>query len=335
MPLLKLQKASRIALKEYMGLDEGETLLVLSDEQMREVGLSLYEAGTLIAKEAFYLEIKARDLNGQEPPEQIAELMKSVDVVVAATSKSLTHTKARREASKVGVRVGTMPNIAHDTMIRCLNPNVNKVVNITRTVYNAMQNINTIRVTSKKGTDITFDATGRQVIPSTGVLRNIGESGNIPSGEVYLAPVEGTTNGMLVFDGSIAGIGLLTHPVYIEVVNGVATKISGKGGEARLFGRMINRYENESKSIAEFGIGTNPYAKLCGEILEDEKVLGTVHFAFGNNISMGGSINVPIHIDGLISKPTVYFDGKKVMEDGKLLFISQDDLTVTEEPIQE
>ncbi len=224
-----------------------------------------------------------------------------------------------------------MPNIAHDTMIRCLNPNVDKVINITNTVFNAMQNVSNIRVTSKKGTDITFDVTGRQVIPSTGVLRNIGESGNIPSGEVYLAPVEGTTNGMLVFDGSIAGIGLLTHPVYIEVVDGIATKISGKGGEARLFGRMINRYDNESKSIAEFGIGTNPYAKLCGEILEDEKVLGTVHFAFGNNVSMGGNINVPIHIDGLISKPTVYFDGKKVMEDGKLLFVKTEDIAVSNE----
>lgn len=319
MPLLKLQKASRIALKDYMGLDEGETLLVLSDEKMRDIGLSLYEAGTLIAKESFYLEMKSREINGQEPPEQISELMKSVDVVLAATSKSLTHTKARRDASKLGVRVGTMPNISPDTMIRCLNPNVDKVIEITRNVFNAMQNVSTIRVTSKKGTDITFDAKGRQIIPSTGVLRNIGESGNIPSGEVYMAPIEGTTNGMLVFDGSIAGIGILTHPVYIEVENGIATKISGKGGEARLFGRMINRYDNDSKSIAEFGIGTNPFAKICGEILEDEKVLGTVHFAFGNNISMGGTINVPLHIDGLINKPTVYFDDKKVMEEGKLL----------------
>jgi leucyl aminopeptidase (aminopeptidase T) len=322
MPLLKLQKASRIALKDYMGLDEGETLLVLSDEKMREIGLSLYEAGTLIAKESFYLEIKSRDINGQEPPEQISELMKSVDVVVAATSKSLTHTKARRDASKLGVRVGTMPNISEETMIRCLNPNVDKVIDITRNVFNALQDVSKVRVTSKKGTDITFEVTGRQVIPSTGVLRNIGESGNIPSGEVYLAPIEGSSNGMLVFDGSIAGIGILAHPVYIEVINGIATKISGKGGEARLFGRMINRYDNDSKSIAEFGIGTNPYAKICGEILEDEKVLGTVHFAFGNNISMGGTINVPLHIDGLINKPTVYFDGKKVMEDGKLLFLN-------------
>lgn len=322
MPLLKLQKAARIALKEYMGLDDGETLLVLTDEVLREIGLALYEAGQIISKEAIYVEIKSREINGQEPPEQIAELMKSVDVVIAPTSKSITHTKARREASKLGVRVGTMPNISLDTMIRCLNPNVDKVVSITNTVFDAFKDVKNITVTSKKGTNITFSIEGRNPIASTGVLKNIGESGNIPSGEVYVAPVEESINGLLVIDGSIATIGLLSHPIYIEVENGVVTKISGKGGEARLFGRLINKYDEGSKTVCEFGIGTNPYAKLTGEILEDEKVLGTVHFAFGNNISFGGKVNVPLHIDGLVNKPTVMFEDKMIMDNGDLLLIN-------------
>lgn len=321
MPLLKLQKAARIALKEYMGLEDGETLLVLSDEILREIGLALYEAGQIIAKEAIYVEIKSREVNGQEPPEQIAELMKSVDVVIAPTSRSITHTKARREASKLGVRVGTMPNITLDTIIRCLNPNVDKVVNNTRTVLEAFNGVKNITVTSKRGTNLTFSIEGRNPIASTGVLKNIGDSGNIPSGEVYIAPIEESVNGLLVIDGSIATIGLLTHPIYVEIKDGIVTKISGKGGEARFFGRLINRYEDGSKTVCEFGIGTNPYAKLTGEILEDEKVLGTVHFAFGNNMSFGGKIDVPLHIDGLITKPTVLFDDKMIMDNGKLLLI--------------
>lgn len=321
MPLLKLQKASRIALKEYMGLEDGETLLVITDEVLREIGQSLYEAGQIIAKEAIYVEIKSREINGQEPPEQVAELMKSVDVVIAPTSKSLTHTKARSEASKLGVRVGTMPNISLDTMIRCLNPNVNKVINNTNIVLEAFNGVKNISVTSKKGTNITFSIEGRTPIASTGVLKNIGESGNIPSGEVYIAPIEESVNGLLVIDGSVATIGLLSHPIYMEIKNGIVTKISGKGGEARFIGRLINRFDGGGKTICEFGIGTNPYAKLTGEILEDEKVLGTVHFAFGNNMSFGGKINVPMHIDGLISKPTVHFEDKLIMENGKLLLI--------------
>lgn len=322
MPLLKLQKAARIALKEYMGLEEGETLLVLTDELLREIGQALFEAGQIISKEAIYVEIKSREINGQEPPEQVAELMKSVDVVVAPTSKSLTHTKARREASKLGVRVGTMPNITVDTMIRCLNPNVDKVIETTNVVFEAFNDVKNVTVTSKRGTNLSFSIDGRKAIASTGVLKNIGESGNIPSGEVYIAPIEESVNGLLVIDGSIANIGLLTHPIYLEIENGVVKKISGKGGEARFLGRLINKYEEGSKTVGEFGIGTNPYAKLVGEILEDEKVLGTVHFAFGNNISFGGKINVPLHIDGLVTKPTVIFDGKMIMENGKLLLIN-------------
>lgn len=319
MPLLKIQKAARIALKDYMGLEESETLLVIGDPKMREIALAIYEAGTIISKEAFYIEMRERELNGEEPPEQIADLMKAVDVVIAVTTKSLTHTNARRNASKIGVRVGTMPGITLETMIRCLNGNIDKVLDITQRVQDAFQNVSKVKVLAKHGTNVTFDVTGRKSIASTGVLRNIGDSGNLPSGEVYIAPIENSVNGIIAFDASIATLGVLTHPVYVEVQNGIAKKISGRGGDARLFGKLVNRFGDKSKTVGEFGIGTNPYAKICGEILEDEKVLGTVHFAFGNNLSFGGTNDVSFHVDGLISKPTVYFDDKIIMEDGKLL----------------
>lgn len=319
MPLLKIQRAARIALKDYMGLEESETLLVIGDPKMREIALAIYESGIIISKEAFYIEMRERELNGEEPPEQIADLMKAVDVVIAVTTKSLTHTNARRNASKIGVRVGTMPGITLETMIRCLNGNIDKVLDITQRVQDAFQNVSKVKVLAKHGTNVTFDVTGRKSIASTGVLRNIGDSGNLPSGEVYIAPIENSVNGIIAFDASIATLGVLTHPVYVEVQNGIAKKISGRGGDARLFGKLVNRYGEKSKTVGEFGIGTNPYAKICGEILEDEKVLGTVHFAFGNNLSFGGTNDVSFHVDGLISKPTVYFDDKIIMEDGKLL----------------
>lgn len=319
MPLLKIQKAARIALKDYMGLEESETLLIIGDPKMREIALAIYEAGTIISKEAFYIEMRERELNGEEPPEQIADLMKSVDVVIAVTTKSLTHTNARRNASKIGVRVGTMPGITLDTMIRCLNGNIDKVLDLTQRVQNAFQNVTKVKVLAKHGTNVTFDISNRKSVASTGVLKNIGESGNLPSGEVYVAPIENSVNGLIAFDASIATLGVLTHPVYVEVKDGLITKISGRGGEARLFGKLVNRFGEKSKTVGEFGIGTNPYAKICGEILEDEKVLGTIHFAFGNNLSFGGTNDVSFHVDGLVSKPTVYFDDKIIMEDGKLL----------------
>jgi len=314
----ELQKSSLIALRDYLGLKEEETLLIITDEIEREIGYSLYETGKKLCKEAVFVEMKSREMNGQEPPQQIAELMKMFDVVVCPTAKSLTHTNARREAVKVGARVATMPGIKKSTMVRCLSADAKKVVELTNSVKQALENAKVIRVISKNGTDVEMNIEGRKILPSTGVLRNKGESGNLPSGEVYLAPVEGSTNGIIVFDGSMAGIGILKNPIKVVVKDGYAEKISGKS-EAKKFQKMLDKVGRDARAIAEFGIGTNYKAKIIGQILEDEKVLGTIHIAFGNNVSMGGNINVPIHLDGLVKKPTVLIDDVVIMESGVLL----------------
>ena len=140
-----------------------------------------------------------------------------------------------------------------------------------------------------------------------------------PTGETFLAPVEGTSNGVFVVDGSMAGLGLIKNAkIRIEVENGYATKITG-GVFAKKLKLMLDKVGKEARNIAEFGIGTNDSAKLSGILLEDEKVMGTIHIAVGNNVSMGGSVNVPIHLDGVVKKPTVWMDGKLLMKDGKLL----------------
>jgi leucyl aminopeptidase (aminopeptidase T) len=146
-----------------------------------------------------------------------------------------------------------------------------------------------------------------------------GESGNLPTGETFLAPLEGTSNGVFVVDGSMAGLGLIKQAnIRIEVKDGYAEKITG-GTLARKLSKQLDSVGRDARSIAEFGIGTNDSAKLSGILLEDEKVMGTVHIALGNNVSMGGNVNVPIHLDGVIKKPTVYLDEKLIMKNGKLL----------------
>jgi leucyl aminopeptidase (aminopeptidase T) len=314
----ELQKSSLIALRDYLGLQKEESLLIVSDEVKKEIGYSLFEIGKKLCKEAVYVEMKSREMNGEEPPHQIAEMMKMFDVVVCPTAKSLTHTNARREAVKAGARVATMPGISKSTMVRCLSADANKVIELTNSVKKALEGAKVIRVISKNGTDVEMNIEGRKILPSTGVLKNKGESGNLPSGEVYLAPVEGSTNGVIVFDGSMAGIGILKNPIKVIVENGYAEKISGKS-EAKKFQKMLDKVGREARAIGEFGIGTNYKAKIIGQILEDEKVLGTIHIAFGNNISMGGNIDVPIHLDGLVKKPTVLIDDIVIMESGVLL----------------
>lgn len=315
-----LQNASIMALRDYMGLLAEEVLLVITDEVKRDIGLALHEAGKSLCRESIFLEIKSREINGEEPPPQVAELMKHVDVVVCPTAKSLTHTDARRNAVKKGVRIGTMPGITTDTMVRCLSADSERVVALTRFFAKKLEGVETIRVVSNKGTDIRMPVKGRMIIPSTGVHKNKGDSGNLPSGEVYLAPWEGESNGRVVIDGSMAGLGMLAEEITIEVRNGYAEEISG-GDQAKQLLEIFNKAGRESRAVAEFGIGTNYKAILTGQILEDEKVFGTIHIAFGNNITMGGSIAVNSHLDGLVTEPDVYFDDVIVMKKGEMIEI--------------
>jgi leucyl aminopeptidase (aminopeptidase T) len=314
----ELSDASVIALRDCMGIQSHETLLVITDELKRDIGVALHEAGKELCKESMLIEIKSREINGQEPPKSVAELMKLVDVVVCPTSKSLTHTDARRNAVKEGVRVGTMPGITVDTMARCLNADYDKIISLTDFIADKMKGVSTIRVVTEKGTDVIMPVKDRMIIRSKGVLRNKGESGNLPSGEVFLAPWEDKTQGKLVIDGSMASIGIIKTPIVVDIVDGYAESITG-GEEAERLVQILNKSGRDARAVAEFGIGTNYKAKLIGLILEDEKVFGTIHIAFGNNITMGGRLSVSSHLDGLVTEPDVYFDDELIMKKGKMI----------------
>ena len=317
--LTKLDTASQIAIRDCMGAKKNEKILVITDELKREIGLSLYENATRLGYFALLVEMKSGKINGEEPSAEVAELMQKFDVVFCPTAKSLTHTDARRAASAKGVRIATFPGITKDVMIRGMNADYKAISKRTIKLQKILEKGKKIRVIAPAGTDISFEITGRKVIPSKGLFHANGESGNLPTGETFLAPVEGTSNGVFVVDGSMAGLGLIKNAnIKIEVENGYATKISG-GTLANKLRLMLDKVGKEARNIAEFGIGTNDSAKLSGILLEDEKVMGTIHIALGNNIAMGGSVNVPIHLDGVIKKPTVWMDGKLLMRDGKLL----------------
>lgn len=319
MKLTKLDRACRIAIKDCMGAQKGESILIVTDEFKNKIGYSLFENAKKLGHESVYLEFKSRQMHGQEPPNQIAEMMKLFDIVLCPTEKSLTHTNARRNASALGARIATFPGITEEIMIRGLNADYNKIAALTIKLQQILNDVNIVRVKSSNGTDITLDITGRKALPSKGLFHNKGESGNLPTGEAYIAPLEGKSNGVFVVDGSMSGVGVIDKkPITIEVENGFATKISG-GVQAKKLENTLNKYGKFARNIAEFGIGTNDKAKLSGVILEDEKVMGTIHIALGDNKSMGGSVDVPIHLDGIIKKPTVYFDDKMIMKNGKLL----------------
>jgi leucyl aminopeptidase (aminopeptidase T) len=315
----KLDKASITAIKDCMGAKKNEKILVITDEFKRDIGHSLFENAKTLGHKALFVEMKSGKINGEEPPKEIADLMQKFDVVFVPTAKSITHTDARRKASAKGVRVATFPGITKEIMIRGMNADYKSIAKRSIKLKKILEKGKQVRVTAPAGTDISFGIGGRIAIASKGLFQKKGESGNLPTGETFLAPVEGTANGVFVVDGSMAGLGLIGNVnIKIEVEKGFATKITG-GNPAKKLREMLDKVGKGARNIAEFGIGTNDSACLSGVLLEDEKVMGTIHIAVGNNITMGGTFNVPIHLDGVIRKPTVYLDGKLLMENGKLL----------------
>lgn len=313
-----LRSAALIAVRDCMGVRPGERVLVVTDAPLRTIGYAMFEAARELTTEVLLVEMTPRQSNGAEPPAEVAVLMTQVDVVLCPTSKSLTHTDSRRAASAKGVRVATLPGVTEEVMVRCMNADYTEIAARTVRICDLMRQTKVVRVTAPAGTDVTLPIEGREAHASSGLFREKGLWGNLPTGEAYLAPLEGLSNGIVVVDGSMASVGMVDQPIRIVVKDGYATDITG-GASARRLVELLEPHGKDARTVAEFGVGTNDRAILTGVILEDEKVMGTIHIAFGDNKSMGGSVRVASHLDGLIKQPTVWFDDRKVMEGGRLL----------------
>ena len=312
---MSLKENAKNVLTSCMAVKAGEELLVVTDDTRTDIGQAIYEAAKELGCEAILLTMKEREVSGQEPPRIVADAMKSADVVICPTAKSLTHTNAKIEAAKTGTRIATMPGITPEMFSKgAITADYERVEKLTKKMTELLTKASTA-IIEKDGCKLTIDLTGRNGVPSSGVYRNPGECGNLPSGEAYIAPLENGSNGEMIIDGSMVGIGKLNAPLRVTVKDGKLRSIEGAESE-----RLSILLENDANAtLGELGIGTNEAAILSGVILEDEKVYGTVHIAFGTNKSFGGVNKTGCHMDGIILKPTLYLDGVKVIDNGEFL----------------
>ena len=310
-----LVKIAEGVLTSCLAVKPGEEVLIITDDSRKEIGEAIYEAAGNFGCEKLLMVMTERELNGEEPPKAVAEAMKAADVVIAPTAKSLTHTNARIEAAKAGTRVATMPGITKEMFSRgAMTADYNEVEKLTATVTEMLTKASTARI-EKDGKVLTIRLDGRDGVPSPGVYREAGKCGNLPSGEAYIAPLEDGSDGEMIIDGSMVGIGKLESPLNMVISGGKLRSVTGEKSEA-----LDVLLKNETNgTLCELGIGTNEAAILNGIILEDEKVYGTVHIAFGTNTSFGGTNKAECHMDGIILKPTLYLDDKKVIENGVFL----------------
>ena len=312
-----LSGAAASALEDCLALKPGEALVVVADPGTRTIAEVLVATGRGRGAETVLVEMSERENNGTEPPPAVAAAMAACDVLIAPTTKSLSHTEARRAANATGARVATMPGITEEMMARTMSADFASLRPRSREVARLLTEGSEVRIETAAGTDLTLGIEGRTGISDDGDLSQPGAFGNLPPGEAFLAPVEGTTNGRLVIDGTMWPVGRLSEPLVFEVAGGYVTEMSGRhAGDVRA---VLEKHGREAFAVAELGIGTNDAAQLTGNVLEDEKILGTIHVALGDNHTFGGTIRVSSHQDGIVLAPTLSIDGTTILEAGQLL----------------
>jgi leucyl aminopeptidase (aminopeptidase T) len=300
-----------------MGISPGEEVLVVCNPVTEEIGALMRIEAQGDGADATLAVISERDSHAAEPPRPVAAAMAAADVVLAPTIQSLSHTAARKAATDAGVRIGTLPGVTEEMLSRLMTGDLQEIRRRGWAVVTALNRGSEVRITCPHGSDLRLGIEGRLGIVDAGELGNRGAFGNLPCGEGFIAPVEGTAEGTLVVDGSIAGVGLLETPVELTVREGHLVEATGEDGAKLL--ELLTLHGEDGTNVAELGIGTNEEAILTGNILEDEKILGTCHVAFGASAAIGGTVQVPVHLDCVVLEPTVAIDGETIVSNGDLL----------------
>jgi len=305
---MSLKNSTCTVLETCMAVKPGEVVLIITDTATHpSIARALYDRAVELGCDPILMTMEPREVHGKEPPKAVAEAMAAADVVLAPTNKSLTHTQAKINAKIAGVRIATMPGISLEMMESGgISADYLSVKDIAFELKSRLDSVNEVRITTDIGTDIVFNVKGCDWMVDHGICHEPGYSSNLPAGEVFVAPKSG--NGVFVVDGSMSGIGILNSPLTIKIENGQATDITGESSGKLI--EMIDSVGPPGRNLAELGIGINPEAHLIGNVLEDEKVAGTVHVALGDNSAFGGDVVAGIHLDGIITGPTVYLDGE-------------------------
>lgn len=305
--------SARTVINTCLGLRKGEKVLIIIDKGREKIGDALFQA-TLNAKgEPLLVKIQTKK-PGEEPPEPLTELMKAVDAIVIITEFSLTHTRARRLATKYGARVIAMPGITESLFTAGISADLKEIETTIKKLYWALRKCEKINVETKLGTKLALSVKDREwIAEDTGMCRERGSIANLPAGKIFIATNESETSGILVVNGSLGGI-KLARPAKITIREGFAEEIDDEKIE-----KILAEKGKLSKTVGKFGIGVNPKAKIVGNPLEDEKVLGTCHVGFGDNFAFGGKIKCGAYLGAVITQPTVEVDSRTIIKDGKLL----------------
>lgn len=323
----RLHAISDMVVQTCMDIRRGENVLIVCDPTTAEIGQSLHIATQKRSERVLLIVMPKSRHHGEEPPSPVAALMRQQQVVIAATKYSLTHTRAVRQALKDGARVATMPGMTFELYTEGgMTSDFQEVKRRISNIANFLRRRRIINVKSESGTDVTFEVNWRDwKLDDNGICNRPRMLTNLPAGKVFILPKEGTMNGTIVIDGSWDST-LIEEPVEFIVEDGTVIDVKGGSLAATIrqsYGEVAKKLKTKDResvwTVAEFGFGMNPNARLVGNVLEDEKRMGSCYFSIGDNSGLGGSSNAGIHVSGVLAEPSVWLDDTCLTESGDFM----------------
>lgn len=309
------QPWARALLKDSLGIRRGERVLILVDQPLRA-------AGEVLSAQALELGASHAQSHLLTAPERSAiqsvnaallqQASRADIVLLLLTGLDLTRENPVLRAARAAFAASGRGRWASGAM---LDPErlpedlaaPPETAAYTARMAAALQGGPSVRLTAPNGTDLQFSTAGRGVFQETGRYGSPGSYGNLPGGEVFVAPVEESAEGVAVFNLSLGDIPL-DEPVRVQFRSGRAVEVEGGRAAAELQRRLAG--DPWLGVIGEFGLGANPAIRPSGRVTLDEKALGTAHVALGGNLTFGGRNPCEQHLDGVLSQPQIYLNGR-------------------------
>ena len=300
----KMFSAASAALEYLFKISESDNVLILTDAHSAAIADAFEKASIRNGCPVDFYKIENDQRPLQEIPPGLEKLLPGKTIVlniikaypeeIAFRIKWIFKVEENKQ-----IKMGHMPGITEEMMMNSVNVDFGGMKMVADKLIETLENAAQLHITTIAGTDILLGVADRKFIDDVGVIP--GEMINIPCGEIYCAPLETKANGRIVFDASIGDIGLLRHPLKVFVQKGRITNFESDDKELVKRITELTDIDEDAKVIGELGIGVNPGARITGNMLEDEKALGTAHIAFGNNEDFpgGGKNHSKIHRDFL------------------------------------
>ncbi len=327
--IYKMSVAASLAMKELFHISSNDKVLILNDIHCKTVAEAFRNACNKFGCHVESFEINEQNRPLKEPPESLLKMLTGSSIVLNIIKAYSEEIPFRikwifkvEEVKKI--KMGHMPGITEDMMLRSVNVDYHKMRATSDSLLGTLNNAGKIHITTEEGTNLILGVKDRPFTGEVGIIQ--GEMINLPCGEVYCAPLETEADGVVVFNASIGDVGLLKSPLKVYLEKGRITKFESEDKELVKRISDLQNVDEDSMVIGELGIGVNPGAAITGNMLEDEKALGTAHIAFGNNEDFpgGGKNKSKIHRDYLFFRPTIeiiYTDNSRhvIMQKGELV----------------